>query len=178
MVKSKSHKHRWLVLKLTAVCLGMFVFAYAMVPLYNTLCDITGLNGKTGGRVRDLGAEQVDTTRTVRVEFIVMNNEGMPWEFRGPEMSVELHPGEVTRVNFYAKNPTSQDMVGQTIPSVAPGEGAQYLKKTECFCFDKQALKAGEEAQMPVVFYIDPSIPRGIEQLTLSYTLFDITNNP
>lgn len=177
-MERQPRNNRALILKLAGLGLGMFAFAYAMVPLYDTLCDITGLNGKTGGRIRISQAEHIDTSRTVRVNFMVTNNEGMPWEFTGPAQSVEVHPGEVTRVDFYAKNPTSQDMVGQTIPSVSPGEGARYLKKTECFCFDKQPLQAGKEAHMPMIFFIDPTIPPEIEQLTLSYTLFDITGNP
>lgn len=156
----------------------MFAFAYAMVPLYNALCDATGLNGRTGGRVRLAEINQIDTSRTVQVNFMVTNNAGMPWVFTGPQTSLEVHPGEVHRVHFYAKNPTGNDMTGQTIPSIAPGEASRYLKKTECFCFDKQPLKAGEETQMPMVFFIDPTIPPEIEQLTLSYTLFDITGNP
>lgn len=173
---NRSGKHRALTLKLAGLGLGMFAFAYAMVPLYNTLCEITGLNGKTGGRIRMNPSTQVDTSRLVRVNFIVTNNQNMPWEFTGPTASIDVHPGEVTRVQFYAENPTDQDMIGQTIPSVAPGEASQYLKKTECFCFDKQPLKAGQAANMPMVFFIDPTIPREIEQLTLSYTLFDITD--
>jgi len=173
-MEKKQGKDRRLLLKLIAFGLGMFIFAYAMVPLYNTLCEVTGINGKTGGRMRVTQADKIDASRTIRVNFMVTNNEGMPWEFSGPSASVEMHPGEVKRVDFYAKNPTTQDMVGQTIPSVAPGEAARYLKKTECFCFDKQFLKAGEEATMPVVFFIDPSIPHEIEELTLSYTLFEL----
>jgi cytochrome c oxidase assembly protein subunit 11 len=175
---TKPRKHGRLILKLSALGFGMFAFAYAMVPLYNALCDATGLNGRTGGRVRLAEINNIDTSRTVKVNFIVTNNEGMPWVFDGPNDSLEVHPGEVTRVLFHAKNPTGADMVGQTIPSIAPSESARYFKKTECFCFNKQPLKAGEAAEMPMVFFIDPTIPREIEQLTLSYTLFDITGNP
>jgi cytochrome c oxidase assembly protein subunit 11 len=174
----KPGKHRGLILKLSAFGLGMFAFAYAMVPLYNTLCEVTGLNGKTGGRMRASQVDTIDTTRKIRVNFMVTNNESMPWTFQGPSASVEMHPGEVKRVDFYAHNPTTIDMVGQTIPSVAPGEAARYLKKTECFCFDEQPLKAGEAATMPVIFFLDPRIPAEIEELTLSYTLFDITGKP
>jgi cytochrome c oxidase assembly protein subunit 11 len=177
-MQDKGGKDRRLLLKLSAFGLGMFAFAYAMVPLYNTLCEVSGLNGKTGGRMRVSESQSVDTTRSIRVNFIVSNNESMPWIFQGPTMYVDLHPGEVKRVDFYAKNPTDIDMVGQTIPSVVPGIAAQYLKKTECFCFEAQPLKAGEEAIMPVVFFIDPSIPAEIEELSLSYTLFDITEKP
>lgn len=174
----QTRKHTPLILKLSGLVLGMFAFAYAMIPLYNTLCDITGLNGKTGARVRMTQMDQIDTTRSIRVNFMVTNNEQMPWEFKGPTQFVDVNPGEVKRVEFYAKNPTAINMVGQTIPSVSPGEAARYLKKTECFCFDKQPLLAGEEANMPMIFFIDPNIPREIEQLTLSYTLFDITGTP
>lgn len=172
----EGRKHRTLLIKLTGFALGMFVFAYAMVPLYNTFCDITGINGKTGGRIRATQAETIDTSRTIRLDFMVRNNKDMPWEFRADVPFVDIHPGEVMRVDFYAKNTTDKDMVAQSIPSVAPAVGAKYLKKTECFCFEHQPLKAGAEEHMPLVFFIDPNIPKDVEQLTLSYTLFDITD--
>lgn len=168
-------KHRPLLLKLILAVLGMFAFAYAMVPLYDTMCRVVGLNGKTGGRIRVNPALAVDEQRTIRVEFVTHNNQDMPWEFYGQQTFVDVHPGEVTRVMFYAKNTTSRDMVGQSIPSVTPPLAAKYMKKTECFCFNNQPLKAGKDEWMPLVFYIDPSIPSDVKVMTLSYTLFDIS---
>lgn len=172
---AEPRKHRQLIFKLSLAVAGMFAFSFLMVPLYNTFCDITGINGKTGGRMRLAEIDAVDTSRTIRLEFLTHNNQGMTWEFYPEVKYIDIHPGEVKRVNFYAKNTTEQDMVGQSIPSVSPGIGAKYLKKTECFCFEQQPLKAGQEEWMPLVFYIDPKIPRDVKDMTLSYTLFDIT---
>jgi cytochrome c oxidase assembly protein subunit 11 len=172
-------KKKRITLWLIAASLGMFGFSFALVPLYNVLCEITGLNGKvsTSGRMRITPVVQpsVDTTRVVTLEFVTHINEDMPWEFGTETKSLEIHPGEMKKVIFYAKNPTNQDMVGQSIPSVTPAIAARYIQKVECFCFARQPLKAGAEEIMPVVLFIDKDLPKEIEQLTLSYTLFDIT---
>jgi cytochrome c oxidase assembly protein subunit 11 len=167
-------RHTSLIMKLVAGAACMFVFTYAMVPLYDTFCRVTGINGKTGGRVR-MADTSVDYSRTIRVDFVTQNNQDMPWAFYGRQTYVDVHPGEIVRVMFYAKNVTGEDMVGQSIPSVTPAQSAPYLKKTECFCFNNQPLKAHAEEDMPLVFYIDPALPDDISQMTLSYTLFDIT---
>lgn len=162
----------WLVLAVPV----MFAFAvFVMPPLYNVFCEITGIGGKTGGRYVD-EAPAVDVERTLKVQFVTTNNGAMPWEFRAPADAVRVHPGESTRVTFYARNPTRHDMVAQAIPSVTPANAAQYLHKTECFCFSRQPLRAGEDAHMPVVFFVDPELPAAVTTITLSYTLFDVTD--
>ncbi|MCG6938048.1 MAG: cytochrome c oxidase assembly protein [Gammaproteobacteria bacterium] len=154
------------------VVIAMFGFGFALVPLYDTFCSLTGLNGKTAG-VAYSGTElQVDNNREIKVEFVTSLNESMPWEFKASQTSVIVHPGEPTKVGFYARNLTDKDITGQAIPSVAPGLAASYFKKTECFCFTQQTLKAGEEREMPVVFIVDPSIDEDIHEITLSYTFF------
>lgn len=178
---SSAPKSKRIALWLAAASVGMFGFSFALVPLYNTLCEITGLNGKvnTSGRVRTTPVVQptVDTSRTITLEFVTHTNEEMPWEFHTETKSIEIHPGEMRKVIFYAKNPTDQDMVGQSIPSVTPAIAARYIQKVECFCFVRQPLKAGSDEIMPVVLFIDKDLPEEIEQLTLSYTLFDITGS-
>jgi len=154
------------------IVIGMFCFGFALVPLYNVFCKVTGINGKTGDQVTLSSTLREDVTRKISIEFTTMLNESMPWEFRPLQESVEVHPGKPTRVEFMAKNTTGRTMTGQAIPSVAPGLAAQYMHKTECFCFSQQTLAAGEEKLMPVIFYIDPEIPDDIHQLTLSYTFF------
>ena len=154
------------------VVVGMFCFGFALVPLYNVFCKVTGINGKTGPQVTLSNSLHEDVSRRISVEFTTTLNESMPWEFRALQESVEVHPGKPTRVDFIAKNTTNHTMTGQAIPSVAPGLAAQYMHKTECFCFSQQTLAAGEEKLMPVIFYIDPEIPADIHQLTLSYTFF------
>jgi len=155
------------------VVVGMFGFGFALVPLYDVFCDLTGLNGKTNGKQYTASDPvRVDTSRTIRVEFVANLNAGMPWEFKPLTYQMEVHPGEVNRVEFLAKNLTNKDITGHAVPSVSPGLAASYFHKTECFCFTEQVLKSGEEKNMPVVFMIDPSIDEDIHELTLSYTFF------
>ncbi len=153
----------------------MFLFAvFVLPPLYDVFCEVTGLGGKTGG---PYVAEQagVDETRKVRVQFLVTNNAEMPWAFAPTIHQVEVHPGQPTEIRYYAKNATDRDMVAQAIPSVSPLNAAEYFHKTECFCFNQQPLKAGAEAELPLVFIVDRDLPGAVNTITLSYTLFDIT---
>lgn len=174
--QEQKKQNKSLVYRLLGITGGMFLFAYALVPIYNVFCDITGINGKTRGQAL-YNNVKVDKQRVITVEFITNVNRGMPWEFRPLVKSIEVHPGELNEVHFYAKNRSKQDIVGQSIPSIAPGEAALYLNKTECFCFDQQRLKAGEEAEMPVKFYLDADIPKDIDRLTLSYQLFNVSDS-
>ncbi|KZY61745.1 cytochrome C oxidase assembly protein [Oleiphilus sp. HI0071] len=165
------------VLKSLFAVVAMFGFGFAMVPLYDVFCDITGLNGKTSGRYDASLVEEhiVDAERQVRVQFVTQNNENMPWEFRPVDYQVSVHPGAMIAVDFYAKNPTSKPMVAQAVPSLSPSEGTDFFHKTECFCFNRQVLKPGEEVLMPLRFVVDESLPEHLGTLTLSYTLFDQT---
>ncbi len=175
MNQQQKEANKSLIIRLVGVVAGMFVFAFALVPIYDVFCDITGINGKTKGQA--LYKEVVvDPNRLITIEFITKVNRGMPWEFRAMQKSVTVHPGELSEVKFYAKNNSTKDIVGQSIPSISPGEGSLYLSKTECFCFDQQPLAAGAEAEMPMKFYIDPDIPKHITRLTLSYNLFNVSS--
>jgi len=160
------------ITKLLVTVVLMFGFGFALVPLYDVFCSVTGLNGKTGDQVSSFDATRVDTSREIKVEFLTSLNESMPWEFKALQDSVKVHPGQPTKVDFRVRNTTDRDMIGQAVPSVAPGIAASYFKKTECFCFTEQKLKAGEEKVMPVVFIIDPSISKDVHEITLSYTFF------
>lgn len=157
---------------------GMFTFAFCLVPIYNVFCQITGLNGKIDLSVVAAAANvKVDLDRTVIVEFDVNYNEGMPWEFRPKHKTVVVHPGEIVRTAYYAVNPTKTTMRAQAIPSISPSQGSRYFKKVECFCFNSQKLGPKESAHLPLQFFVDPDLPKDIKRLTLSYTLFDITGN-
>ena len=170
-----SGRHGALVAKLLATVMLMFGFGYALAPLYDVMCDVFGLNGKTQSSVAAATPETIDRSRTVTVEFMTTLSADMPWAFAAEQPMVQLHPGEVKTVNFNVRNLTDHDMVGQAIPSVAPSRAAQHLKKTECFCFSQQQLPAGDEKQMPVRFFVDPRLPSDVTRLTLSYTFFDST---
>ncbi len=145
------HSHRTLTLKLLAVVAGMFVFAvYVMPPLYDLFCEVTGLNGKTGGAYQATEVK-VDTSRTIRIQFLATNNENMPWEFEPQMTSIEVHPGQEMEIHYQARNPTGRPMVAQAIPSVVPFKAAEYFHKTECFCFN--ATGSGGKCRVAAAFY-------------------------
>ena len=134
-----------------------------------------GLNGKTSGTAYQQKVEQIDNSRTLRVQFVATRAEGMSWDF-GPEAEqLSLHPGETREMLFLAHNPTDRPMVAQAIPSVSPAIAAAYFHKTECFCFTQQVLQPGERVEMPVRFIVDPAVPAQVKHLTLAYTLFDVS---
>lgn len=164
-----------LIKRLLLTVAGMFAFGFALVPLYDVFCEVTGFNGRTNNEAVAVTHTEVDKSRTVNVQFITRNAQGIPWKFQPSVKQVKVHPGEVRVVNFLAGNPTGTDMVAQAIPSVAPAEASLYLNKVECFCFNQQPLKAGNDTKMPMQFYLDPEIPDHITTLTLSYTLYDMT---
>lgn len=159
------------------VVAGMFFFGFALVPLYDAFCAVTGLNGKTNAEAYVPAEQLIDTSRTVTVQFIATNNEGMPWEFRPEVFEVVVHPGEQFNTTFFARNPRGERMVAQAIPSVSPGKAATYFMKTECFCFYRQELDAGAEVDMPLSFIVDRELPSSVHTITLSYTLFDVTDD-
>ena len=166
------------VLKLVLVAFGMFGFGFALVPLYTVFCEITGLNGKTGEQYTQSTVEEIDKDRLVTIQFLTNNNVDMPWDFRPQVRSMKVHPGELNTTNFYVRNTARTTMTAQAVPSVTPFMAATYLHKTECFCFEQQQLASGESLDMPLRFIIDRDVPAEIETLTLSYTLFDITEQP
>ena len=153
----------------------MFVFAFALVPPYDVFCQITGANGKTAGQFVVTENLEVDKDRIVTIQFLTNNNAGMPWTFRPAVRSMKVRPGEINETEFFIRNPASRTMTAQAVPSVTPFYAAEYLHKTECFCFEQQQLAGGEDLRMPLRFIIDPGLPVEVTTLTLSYTLFDIT---
>ena len=170
-----SRANRKVFVRLVLVAVGMFGFGFALWPLYDVFCDITGLNGKTGTVNAQTLDGKVDVTRTVTVEFVATLNETMPWEFRPSVTRMKVHPGAINATSFFARNTTDHVMVGQAIPSVTPGAAALHFSKTECFCFTRQRFEAGQGVDMPVRFVVDRDLPKEITTLTLSYTFFDVT---
>ncbi len=164
--------NRSVLFQAVVVCLVMFGFGFAMVPLYRAFCNLTGINGRMAVVATETLA-QSDLTRVITVQFVANRNQYLPWEFKPEVSSVQVHPGEIRTVTFFAHNLRDVPMVGRAVPSIAPGEAAKYLRKLECFCFNEQHFASGEARNMPVRFYIDPRIPPGIDTLTLSYTFFD-----
>lgn len=163
------------VTRMLLIAVAMFGFGFALVPLYDVFCEVTGLNGKTSADKYEVTDTAIDTSRTVKVQFVTTNNDGMVWDFKPTVAEMTVHPGEVASTEFYARNPKGIDMTAQAIPSLVPFKAAEYFHKTECFCFNQQSLAAGEEVQMPLRFIVDKDLPKHVKTITLAYTLFDVT---
>lgn len=162
-----------LALKLAAVALGMFGFGYLLVPIYEVFCEVTGLRGETGVvSTTDAAAATVDLERLVTVEFDSNVNGTLPWRFGPLQKQVQVHPGQIIEVEYFAENTSDRPIAGQAVPNVIPTPASVYFNKTECFCFTQQVLAPGERRIMPVRFIVDPDMPGRYTRLTLSYTFF------
>jgi cytochrome c oxidase assembly protein subunit 11 len=167
--------NRRLMRRLLLLVAAMFGFNFVLVPFYDVICRVTGLNGKTSNTRAVVGAEnQVNAERTVTVEFLANVNESAPWQFVPNVAKMQVHPGQFYHISYFAKNLTMEPLVGQAIPSVDPGLAAKYFQKIECFCFSRQEFKPGEGRDMPVTFRLDPAIAPDISTVTLSYTFFKV----
>ena len=169
-------KIRKTVIILFCVAIGMVGFGFGLVPLYDVFCSVTGLNGKIQGP-SGYTDDRIDLTRTITVQFVTNVHSSLPWKFYPEQDTIRVHPGEITRVVFYAQNNSPRTMTVQAIPSVSPGAAAKYMHKTECFCFTTETFKAHEKQEMPVLFHLDPELPKDINELTLSYTMYDASKS-
>lgn len=168
--------NRKMLIKLALFSCLMFGFGYALVPLYSVFCSVTGLN-EVGLSLHATPLNtQVDLSRVVDVEFD-SNVHDMPWKFRPLQSHMLVHPGAVSQAMFEVVNKKNEAVTGQAIPSYGPREAAQYFHKISCFCFSKQTVAAGQTRRMPVVFVVDPSLPKDIHTITLSYTFFEVEGN-
>ncbi len=154
---------------------AMSAFAFLLVPLYDAFCAVTGLNGKMDLTVAAATTKDIDYSRNVTVEFVVSQNQAMPWEFKPKHTFLTIHPGQLADTAYFAKNPTRGTMFAQAIPSITPAIARKYFKKVECFCFSKQKLGPQESAHLGLRFYLEPDLPKEVSRITLAYTIFDIT---
>jgi cytochrome c oxidase assembly protein subunit 11 len=166
--------NRLLLGKLAIIVVIMFGFGFALVPFYKQICKATGLRDiDSADEVKNT---QVDPSRSVRLELDANTNK-LPWRFRPVTPIVNVHPGEVTQVVYEVENLSDHSVTGQAVPSYGPQLAAEYFKKLECFCFTRQVLAPHEKREMPVVFVIDPKLPRDVPAITLSYTFFEVEGN-
>lgn len=179
--------HKRLIGRLLLMVAAAFAFAFALVPLYNVLCEATGFNGKSAGQktIRDgfgvgglkagsVPAARVDAGRSIRVEFTGTVMPGLPWDMRPLTLSLDVHPGELQQVSYLVRNTSDRRITGQAVPSVSPGKAAQHFEKIECFCFSQQTLGPGEAMELPLAFIVKPEVDRDISQITLSYAFFSV----
>jgi cytochrome c oxidase assembly protein subunit 11 len=167
-----SQRNRRLTGRLAVLATAMFGFGFLLSPLYGLFCEITGIGIRTPDVSAPPVAGQVDESRLVTIEFVAAVNESAPWEFRPAVATMRVHPGELRDTEFVARNLTDRRLIARAVPSIAPGEGAKYLRKTQCFCFESQEFAAAEARELGVQFYVDPAIPSYLDRITLSYTLF------
>ncbi|MBT9489907.1 MAG: cytochrome c oxidase assembly protein [Rubrivivax sp.] len=181
--RSLGADNRRMLGKLAVVAALMFGFGYALVPMYRAICDALGINvlsvseqriaqGWLGNNKPTAGNTQVDTSRTITVEFDA--NARGPWDFKPAVSSLQVHPGELTTVMYEFRNQQNRTMAAQAIPSYAPRQASAHFNKLECFCFNEYTLAPGEKKQWPVVFVIDPKLPKDVTTITLSYTFFEV----
>jgi cytochrome c oxidase assembly protein subunit 11 len=172
--KTTDKRGRKHAIALLALAVGMFGFAFTLVPLYDAFCEWTGLNGRTSGRASRIEAVAPVTDREVTIQFLAQTGNGMPWEFRPARSELRVRVGAMTTTHFYVRNRADAAVIGQAVPSVAPSLAAPHLNKLECFCFSQQRLEAGAAMEMPVRFYVGAELPQQIHTLTLSYTMFPV----
>lgn len=162
------------VFRSVLVLIAMFAFAFALVPLYDVFCRITGVNGKVDERAQTLISEEVDESRYVTVQFITRSGSGLPWILDVEQHQVRVNPGQPTEINFAFTNQSGSVQSGRAVPSVSPSQASRYLRKVNCFCFDEQRLQAGERIEMPLVFQLTRDLPKDINTVTLVYTLYPV----
>jgi len=171
--------NRRMIGKLAMVALLMFGFGYALVPMYRSICEALGINvlslsekAVPGNSTATPANTQIDRSRTITVEFDA--NARGPWDFKPAKRYLDVHPGELTTVMYEFRNIQNRTMSAQAIPSYAPKQATPYFNKLECFCFNEYTLKPEESRQWPVVFVIDPKLPKDVKTITLSYTFFEV----
>ena len=173
---ARGRANRKLVLRLTLVAVGMFGFGFALWPLYNVFCDVTGLGGRSI-QVAQKGASIQASDREVQVRFLATTNSGLPWIFKPVEKTKTVQLGKMSNAVYLATNPTDSPILGQAIYNVSPPEASLYFVKTECFCFTEQMLMAKESREMNVYYYVQADLPDYIRDITLSYTFYRIDDN-
>jgi cytochrome c oxidase assembly protein subunit 11 len=172
MSEERRRENRRLFTRLSIVAVAMFGFGYAMVPFYDSICAALGINSLIA-RDEAPANTQVDASRTVTIELDA-NAHDLPWRFRPLVRHISVHPGELVQVEYEIANVRGAPVTGQAVPSYGPALAGRYFRKLECFCFTQQTLAAGETRRMPVVFVVDPALPRDVDTITLSYTFFAV----
>jgi cytochrome c oxidase assembly protein subunit 11 len=172
-------QHRNLIVKLSIFVAGSFAFGFALVPLYDVLCSITGLgNQKSLLRAVELRSDSVAQARWVTIEFVANLPTVGNWEFYPVVNSIRVHPGQLYEGDFVAHNLTGHDTTAQAVPDIVPSKAAAWFHKTECFCFSPQSFLRDQKRVMPVRFFVDPDLPAYLDRLTLAYTFYDVPSQP
>jgi len=171
------NKNTSLALNLAAIVVGMLMLAFASVPLYRLFCQTTGYNGTPRESIH--GSAQM-LNREITVSFNTDIDPALPWEFKPGEQTIKIKIGQQRLTHFVAKNLSDKPITGRAVYNILPLAAGSYFVKMQCFCFTNQTLAPGQKVDMPVLFYIDPSIVDDREMddlkiITLSYTFFPVS---
>lgn len=179
MTEYEAHRKegvRRTVIRSIAALVGMFAFAFALVPLYDVFCRITGINGKVDTTAQAIVHEEVDQSRFVTVQFITRGSAGLPWQMSVATRQMRVHPGQAAEVDFTFTNNSHKESWGRAVPSVSPSNATAHLRKVSCFCFQEQLLQGDERLTVPLVFQLSRDLPEEIRTITLVYTLYPVHN--
>jgi cytochrome c oxidase assembly protein subunit 11 len=169
--------NRRLLLRLAISAVVMFGFGFLLVPFYEKICEVTGINNflrpEAERAARAIANTQIDASRSILVQFDA-NLHDLPWRFQPLQRSVQVHPGQLVQVEYEVSNTRDVPITGQAVPSYGPQRAGRYFNKMDCFCFTQQTLAPGERRTMPVVFVVDPALPEDVTVITLSYTFFEL----
>lgn len=164
-------ENRRLLVRLAVAAVVMFGFGFLLVPFYEKICEVTGINNLL--QPDTVANTQIDRSRSITIQFDA-NTHDLPWQFRPLQTQISVHPGELATVAYEVANIRGEAVTGQAVPSYGPQVAGQYFRKLECFCFARQTLGAGEKRTMPVAFVVDPGLPADVTVITLSYTFFEV----
>ena len=168
--------NRRLVRSLLIMTAGSFAFGWALIPLYNVFCKVTGIGSAEAREGAVAVTESIDPNREVTVEFIANPATVGSFDFKPTLRTVRVHPGKLYDASFEARNLSDQSSVAQAVPSITPAAAAHYFHKTQCFCFSPQPFRGGEMRRLPVRFILDPALPANVSHITLAYTIYDATD--
>jgi cytochrome c oxidase assembly protein subunit 11 len=174
---TRDQQNRRLTRSLWWFTLGAFAFGWALVPLYDVLCSVTGYGSKKELMVAAQASTTIDMNRVVTVEFMSSMPTAGAWEFVPEKNEIQVHPGQLYEATFRAKNLVAQAVTAQAVPSIAPNTATQYFRKTDCFCFTPQQFAANEERELKVRFFVDPALPRTTDRVTLAYAMYTVPDS-
>jgi len=167
-------QNRSLVWQLWLFAAGAFAFGFALIPLYDVLCDVTGYGSKKTLVNAAAAPTKIDLNRLVSIELISALPTVGEWEFHPVKNDLQVHPGQLYEATFIAKNLSARPVTAQAVPSIAPQQATRYFHKTDCFCFTPQHFEGAQTRELKVRFFVDPQLPSDIDRVTLAYSMFDV----
>ncbi len=157
--------------RLLVMVAGSFAFGFALVPLYDVICEAAGIRvNEAPSRITETAA----SGREVALEFVSIVAPGGEWELTPVTKEMVVQPGRLHEARFVIRSNATVPVVGQAVPSVAPAYTARYLQKTECFCFTPQDFGPAQQREFTVRFVVDPDLPPQVDRMTLAYSMYTL----